>query len=147
MTTGIHSLEMQRKAYLQVGVIVSQVNRVEMEINRLIAAYYGGTARVKELDEDIVSDSRMSLSLKLDIFDKIALKLDPKYNESNTKSDLLVWRKIRNIVAHGVVGQKGNQVTVLHQGKNHALNGKFSEFGKKQELIISYIRNLSEIKI
>lgn len=142
-------IENQRKLFTfnhRVGLIVGQVNSIELIINDIISNYYSNTNYQRELEfkTEILNNS-MTLAAKINCVKNIATRLGCKFSNQNSK-DFYMWKKIRNIVAHGVpidVGEKQEVHMVLYYGNNkHEVSDLHQKFIKLQKRITVYLEKI-----
>jgi len=140
--TGAHNMNenevvRQQKAYLQIGLIVGQVNRVELELNELIVEYFVKEERANDFSKEVIYSDKLSLHSKL----KIAIFIMAQLNVTVDKKALEEWKSYRNMVAHGILGynKKTAKSELLYNGKSHVLDSTFKGFGTTHDIMIAMI--------
>lgn len=132
----------QSKAYLQIGLIVGQVNRIELELNELIEVYFVRPEKVREFSEDIMFSNKISLHSKL----VIALSIMDRLGVAVDKEAVKRWKGYRNAVAHGIPGYntQTGKPELLYSGRQRPLESIFGDFGATHDVMISMLKSTME---
>jgi hypothetical protein len=139
----------QATTYMNIGMIIGQVNRVEMEINNIIAAQYtmgAGDAIRDAFLKDVLYSGMITLDGKLKLIATIAKAHDHEMSKDTEKA-LNSWKVIRNTVAHGITGINPNDgsAVVFYDGTSQQIDRLRESFGEKQDRIVAYLNTLAKV--
>jgi len=133
--------------YVQIGMIIGQVNLVESLINDVIAQHYGDPSneeRRNRLSGDILYGGMVRLDDKLKLLKLVADANDIEMTGPIVK-DFRQWKTIRNTVAHGIPMQNGeNEIRIALNGELHDMDALRRGFGKRQDRITAFLALLKQ---
>lgn len=133
--------------YVQIGVIIGQVNLVETLINNVIVQHYGDPSneeRKSRFSRDILHGGMIRLDDKLKLLKLVADAKDIEMAGTIVK-DFRQWKIIRNTVAHGIPMQDGeNEIRIALNGELHDINALRRGFVKRQDRITAFLALLKQ---
>ncbi len=142
----MNKLSKDAVGYIQIGMIVGQVNIIETNIDWIIAEYYTNAKDSSPVNlrfqSEVLNSGMIRLDDKIKLLQQVAAAKGVEYTKK-VDNDLRQWRKIRNIVAHGLPMHRVDGNTfIMQNGEYHDINKLREGFGKRQDRITDFLHTL-----